>query len=108
MSREKGNIAEAKAREFLVQKGFRIVETNFYSKLGEIDIIALKNNVIHFVEVKSGDTFEPIYNITPAKLTKIIDTADYFLKIKKLSLPFCIDAVIIKQDDISFYENITL
>ncbi|EDM24646.1 YraN family protein, partial [Caminibacter mediatlanticus] len=41
-SKSKGNIAEKKAKEYLLNKKFRIVETNFYCKGGEIDIIAYK------------------------------------------------------------------
>lgn len=108
MSREKGNIAENKARDYLVQNGYRIVETNFYSRYGEIDIIAFKNNTIHFVEVKSGENFEPIYNVTPKKLSNIIATAEVFLKSKKLNLPYCIDVVTIQEENIQFYENVTL
>ena len=108
MSRQKGNIAEAKARDYLVRLGFRIVETNFYSKHGEIDIIAIKDSTLHFVEVKSGETFEPIYNINDKKLSHIIATAEYFLKLKNLSLKYCIDAIIVKGDDIEMCENITM
>ena len=39
-SRNKGNIAEERASEFLKNKDFKIVERNFYCKGGEIDIIA--------------------------------------------------------------------
>jgi putative endonuclease len=36
-----------------------IIETNFYAKkLGEIDIIAKKDNIYHFCEVKSANSFE--------------------------------------------------
>ena len=40
MSRKKGDIAEDKACEFLLDKGFEINERNFYSRFGEVDIIA--------------------------------------------------------------------
>ncbi len=57
MSRAKGNLAEDKACKFLDENGFMIVERNFYSRFGEIDIIASKDEVLHFVEVKSGLDF---------------------------------------------------
>ena len=53
MSRVKGNLAEDKACKFLDENGFMLVERNFYSRFGEIDIIASKDEVLHFVEVKS-------------------------------------------------------
>ena len=72
-TRYKGNIAENKAVEFLEDSGYEIVDRNFYTKFGEIDIIAEKDDILHFVEVKSGDSFQPIYNVTKSKLQKIIN-----------------------------------
>jgi putative endonuclease len=109
MSRAKGNIAEAKAASFLLDQNFKIVEQNYYAKkLGEIDIIAFKDDVYHFVEVKSGENFEAIYNITPSKILKLIKSIEYYLKVKNLDVSYCIDAIIISNDDIDFIENITL
>ena len=108
MSRKKGDIAEAKVALYLKKLGFKILEHNFNTKLGEIDLITKKSDVIHFVEVKSGSNFEPIYNITPLKLSKIIKTAQIYLKQHKISLPYCIDACIVKDDEINYLENITL
>ena len=103
----KGNIAEQRAAEFLQSKGFKIVKKNFYTKFGEIDIIVFKDEVFHFVEVKSGANFEPIYNITPAKLQRIIKSAYVYLKKHHIDSAFCIDAVIIKNNDIEHIKNIT-
>ena len=107
-SKSKGDLAEKKAKEYLLNKKFRIVETNFYCKGGEIDIIAYKNDVIHFIEVKSGNSFEPIYNITRTKLNRIIKCAYFYLQKHKINLAFCIDAIIIKNNQIEFIENLTL
>lgn len=49
-----GNIGESIACRFLEKRGFRIVERNYRKKWGEIDIIAEKENVLHFVEVKTN------------------------------------------------------
>lgn len=108
MSRLKGNIAEEKGCVFLISKGFEIIERNFYAKkMGEIDIIAIKNGVLHFVEVKSGNTFEPIYNITKIKLSRITKSAYLYLKAKNIDMPFCIDALILSDNEFEFIENIT-
>ncbi len=83
MSRQKGNLAETKACEFLYDNGFTILEQNFYSRFGEIDIIATKDEVLHFVEVKSGDDYEKaIQNITKSKVSKLIKTGDIYMKKK--------------------------
>ncbi len=109
MSRKKGDIAEEKACEFLNSKGFKIVEQNFYAKkLGEIDIIARQDETLHFVEVKSADDYEvAVNNITKSKLSKLKRSVDYYLQIKKLNISFCIDAIIVVENDIEFLENIT-
>ena len=107
-SREIGNLAEDKVTQFLEQNQYKIVDRNFYSRFGEIDIIAFKDNVFHFVEVKSGDTFEPIYNITPAKLKKIIKTMNLYIKKHKINSAYQIDAVIVKNSNIEIFENISM
>jgi len=65
-----GDASEDLATAFLEQEGFVIVERNYFArKLGEIDIIAQKDDVLHFIEVKSGKAdFDPVYNVTPASL----------------------------------------
>jgi len=109
MSRAKGNVAEDKASEFLFEKGFTIVERNFYSRFGEIDIIAAKDEVFHFIEVKSGLDYESaVQNITPSKLSKFIKTVHVYLKKNSLDVAFMIDAVVVTPKEINMVENITL
>jgi len=105
-----GNLSEAKAVAYMERLGFKIVEKNYYArKLGEIDIIATKDGVWHFIEVKSAKAdFDPVYNFTPTKLRRVINSAHYYLKVKNLDVEFCIDALIIRKDEIEWIENITL
>ena len=105
-----GNQSENLATLFLEQEGYAIVERNYYArKLGEIDIIAQKDGVLHFIEVKSGRAdFEPVYNFSHTKLRKVVNSAHYYLKSKHLDLPFCVDALIIRGDEVEFIENVTL
>ena len=105
-----GDESESLATRFLEQEGFVILERNYFArKLGEIDIIAKQDGVLHFIEVKSGKTdFDPIYNITPVKLRKVINSAHYYLKSKKLDMAFSIDALIIRYGEVEFIENVTL
>ena len=109
MSRAKGNLAEDKACEFLLNNGFLIIERNFYSRFGEIDIIASKDEVLHFIEVKSGLDYESaVQNITPQKLSRLIKTGDVYMKKNKLDVDFMYDALIITPNNIEIVENITL
>ena len=109
MSRAKGNLAEDKACIFLQESGFIIVERNFYSRFGEIDVIVAKDEVVHFVEVKSGEDYEKaIQNITPRKLSRFIKTCDVYLKKNSYEGDYMIDAIVVTPLEISFIENITL
>lgn len=109
MSRAKGNIAEEKACIFLASQGYTIIERNFYSRFGEIDIIATKNKVFHFVEVKSGLDYETaIQNITLKKLQKFIRTVHVYMKKNVIDCDFMIDAIIVTPKEIQHVKNITL
>ena len=50
---QKGNMGENIACKYLVNKGYFVLERNYRKKWGEIDIITTKDNIIHFIEVKS-------------------------------------------------------
>ena len=52
-SKVKGRTGEAAAAEILRKKGYKILGMNFSCRAGEIDIIAQKENVVVFVEVKT-------------------------------------------------------
>ncbi len=109
-TKQKGQLAENKACEYLKSHGFQIVEQNFYAKkLGEIDIVSKKNNIYHFVEVKSSTDYESaVNNITNSKLSKLKRSIDYYIQIKKLNISYCIDVIIIVEEDIELLENITI
>ncbi len=110
MSREKGNQAEEKAIRFLEDRNFKIIDKNFYAKkLGEIDIICLKENTYHFIEVKSAKDYETaINNITLSKLSKLKRSIDYYIQHKNIKKDYCLDVIIISEEDIELIENITI
>lgn len=105
-----GHQSETLATRFLEEEGFMILERNYFArKLGEIDIIAKRDDALHFIEVKSGKTdFDPVYNVTPSKLRKIINSAHYYMKTKNVDMAFSIDALIIRHGEVEFIENVTL
>lgn len=78
-----GKRSERLAAEFLKRTGYRILETNYRSKLGEIDIIAREKGTIVFVEVKARNSRRfgsPKGAVTPAKQRKISMAALDYLK----------------------------
>lgn len=52
-TKEVGRIGEQVAADYLKSRGYRVVERNYWRKWGEIDIVAQKGEIIHFVEVKT-------------------------------------------------------
>lgn len=85
--RKFGFIGEKIAKYFLIKKGYEIIETNFYTKRGEIDIIAQKNNCIIFVEVKTRSNLKygtPAMAVNCNKKKHIKLAAQIFLHINKL------------------------
>lgn len=76
-----GKIGEDLACQYLKNHNFLIVERNFQKRYGELDIIALKDNILVFVEVKTriGRKFGlPEEAVTTRKLSEIKQTAYYF------------------------------
>lgn len=115
-NKEIGKYGENLAKDFLIKKGYKIIELNFrYSKIAEIDIIAKKDNVIHFVEVKTrtSDSFgAPLEAIGAAKLKSIYQAGLFYIQKNKYE-KFQIDAIGIvlnknQEPDFTFVENIEI
>ena len=78
-----GKRSEHLALNYLKRKGYRIVETNYRSRVGEIDIIAREKDTLVFVEVKARSSRRfgsPKGAVTPAKQRKISMSALDYLK----------------------------
>lgn len=108
--RSKGTQAESEACAYLEGLGFEIIERNFFARYGEIDIIAKRANLLHFIEVKSGVGFEPMFNITPSKIAKLQKAMRIYLAKHPSKLPYCLDALIVrygKSVEFELLENIT-
>jgi putative endonuclease len=78
-----GLTGETLAERLLKQAGYRILERNYRTKLGEIDIIAKDHDTIVFIEVKtrrSGHYGSPKWAVTPRKQRKISMVALLYLK----------------------------
>lgn len=107
MSRAVGKEAEEKASLFLQSNGYTIVSRNFYSKFGEIDIIALKAKTLHFCEVKYSQKDDPLFRITPSKMAKIIKTIAYYFLKHPSSYDYQIDAVLVTEKNIEIIKNVS-
>ena len=84
---ELGRTGEQAAVNFLKDSGYKIINTNYRTRLGQVDIIAKDKNTICFVEVKTRRSMRlgcPTEAIGTAKQRKISQVALMFLKQKKL------------------------
>ncbi len=101
-----GQIGENIACKYLQNKGFSIIERNFTRKCGEIDIVAEKDGIIRFVEVKTciykGEKpfLRPEDNLHKNKIKKLARTCLVYVDTKKIgeSIQWQIDALAIEYD----------
>ncbi|MBE7082725.1 MAG: YraN family protein [Clostridiales bacterium] len=109
LNHQKGQIGESFAVSFLKNKGYEILETNYRNKIGEIDIIAQKDNRIIFVEVKQRATARfgyPREAVTNQKQHKIRLVSQVYLKLKGKANAFTrYDVIEILGDEITHLEN---
>ena len=100
---KKGTIGEEAAVKHLKKKGYRVVERNYRTRYGEIDIICKEEPALVFVEVKTktGERFgEPWEMVNKRKLGQIKRMATMYLKNKRLGEPLCrIDVVGVWLDE---------
>ncbi len=78
-----GQVGENVVYKYLIRHGFLIISRNHSVKWGEIDIIAKRNNKIHFIEVKSK-TVEPTYFVNKTDNEEMDKEIIHSWKIKKL------------------------
>lgn len=81
-----GRLGEDFAALFLEQNGYKITSRNFRTRLGEIDIIAEKDGIISFVEVKTrsqNSLYSPREAVTISKQKKIIKAASEYILLTK-------------------------
>tara|TARA_Y100000588_G_C13661255_1_gene672190 strand:+ start:165 stop:521 length:357 start_codon:yes stop_codon:yes gene_type:complete len=112
-----GKHGESIAIEYLTDKGLEIIDKNFYTRFGEIDIIAKNKDVYHFIEVKTrlGDTYgKSLEAMTSSKLRHFTRTVEVYAKKYKiinhdLSMDFIgIDIANDGTIEIEWIENISL
>ena len=115
MGRERkmtGEVGERIASGFLKRIGYRILESNFRTPFGEIDIVAKHKCIMVFVEVKSRTTssFGPPYlSVTKAKQLHIIKNALFYLKRRRLTdIDWRIDIVSVNLNYMGELERVEL
>jgi len=89
--KEIGALGENVAAEYLKRHGFSIRDRNVARKTGELDIIAEREDTLHFVEVKTiltdefpreedaGDEYDPSLNLHEMKIRKVARTGEWYV-----------------------------
>ena len=98
-----GARAEALAADYLMRQGLAIVERNFRTRFGEIDLIARDGGMLVFVEVRmrsSPNSGGGLESITAAKRARMVAAANgYLAKLRSAPPPCRFDAVVMQTVD---------
>ncbi|UNK16724.1 YraN family protein [Paenibacillus sp. N3/727] len=103
--KQKGAAAEEAAASFLVERGLSILDRNWRSRMGEIDIIANDRGTLVFVEVRSRSGTStygtPSESVNHRKIAQVRSIAQQYIHYKKsydIPIRFDVVAVILKPD----------
>lgn len=111
---ELGRNGEDIASSFLQNKGYRIIDRNFrFGRNGEIDIIARKDDLVLFVEVKNrnSDKFGgALYSINSKKKNSLRLAANQFIRqnpsVDSKDMTFRFDLIALEDESIEWVEDI--
>lgn len=95
-----GQISEARAEQFLREKGYRILERNLRTTLGELDLVAEDAGVLVFVEVKARATEAfggALLAVDHRKQAKLVKLASQYLAQRHLTDRPCRFDVVLVQ-----------
>lgn len=104
----RGAAAEARAADYLLRQGLRIVARNFRCRMGEIDLIAEDGEGLVFVEVRArtGGAFGgAAASITTAKQARIVASARFYLAGFRHEPACRFDAILIEGDRLEWIKN---
>lgn len=91
-SYELGKRGEEAAEKYLLQHGYQLLEKNYHSQQGEIDIIARDGNFLVFVEVKSYSFRSygtPVGAVGKSKKQSLVHAAETYLYKKNIKNTYC-------------------
>lgn len=123
-TRHIGDLGEEVACTWLKKRGYLIIEQNYLKKWGEIDIVAAKDKIVHFIEVKSVFVKEyegnkghrPEENVHELKVRRLKRVIQTYLLERRLGLEaeFRFHVVVVYMNSVTrrarvnFMENIVL
>jgi len=89
-----GRLGEDIVTGYLLNRGYLIVARNYWKKCGELDIVAKKDSVLHFVEVKAGSWHRDAW---PEKGADVHRPEDHFDQRKRVRMDRTIQSYLIEQ-----------
>lgn len=104
---QSGHDAEKSAAKYLESQGYKIIELNWRTKLCEIDIVCKKNDIVHFVEVKSRSSAKwgsGLDYITPKKLKQMEFAANMWVQNNNWGGDYRLDALAVDSSAINLVE----
>jgi len=109
-NKELGKLWEKIAAQYYQKNWYQILHTNYTAKwYGELDVVASKDNLIAFIEVKTVNHTENLdCYITRNKIKNLIRTIDHYLYHYPTTKLIRLDVAFVKDNNIlEIYENIT-
>lgn len=117
-----GSLGEQIALQHLLNKGYTLIQKNYWKKWGEIDLILDKSGVIHFVEVKSvsyetkeellhavtHETWRPEEQVHSAKLKKLGRTVETWLIEQKEEFEWQLDVAAVRMVPRETYASVNI
>lgn len=97
-----GKAGEKVAEDFLVGKGYHILERNWFSEHKELDIIAEDEGWLVIVEVKTrtGYTWEPPEDaVDKRKISHIVKAANHYICLHKIDTPVRFDVISVVNEN---------
>lgn len=108
-NRSKGDLYESKTIEYIERLNFYVLDRNYYSRFGEIDIVAKDDQTLVFIEVKyrtNGNYGHPSESINYYKRRNMVNTAMWYTKDKGISdCNIRFDAAIWHKGKIEYYKG---
>ena len=105
--KEIGDLGEREVIAYLKRQGFSLVARNIARKTGEIDVLMEKNDIWHFIEVKtitcvdfpdldgSADSYDPSENLHEAKIRRVARTAEWLVAEKDWQGDWQVDGTLV-------------
>ena len=103
-----GYAAENRACDYLTGQGLQLIERNFHSRRGELDLIMRDGEVWVFVEVRQrssrryGSAAE---TVSYRKQTRLLHAASYYLQSRRIEAPCRFDVIAIDGGDLTWIKD---